>query len=379
MHRRFAHLGPEKLRSLHKVTTLKRPVLFPVEREMCRVCKLTKLRNKTSKVLSPWKESILALVSVDVAGPFLSTVRGNRFFAQVIDNATRKTWSFVDKTKSGLMMRATEEKRTQLNLGAVRSDNAAEIRELLDEWSREGVIEEPTTSYTGSHQNGIAERSIQQAETDARSMLKDADLPLEFWDWAVESDTFIRNRTSGGPLIDGLRISPEEAYTGDRPSVDHIRVLGSVRYFYVSPKSMPTGKTSKKLRDPGSECVFVGYNNETTKQYNAYRPDLGYATMSSVVEVDETKQGGSLDLKIRGQNTQGTSASQFTSQGTVSSLPPRKPVGRPRNEATVPLVTSIPPVRNNFSIEVPAFKSTPARAMPKILRLKHQSLSLGLI
>ena len=88
MHRRFAHLGPEKLRNLHKVTTLKRPVTVPVDREMCRVCKLTKLRNKTSKVLSPWKGSILALVSMDFAGPFLPTTRGNRGFAQVVDNAT---------------------------------------------------------------------------------------------------------------------------------------------------------------------------------------------------------------------------------------------------------------------------------------------------
>lgn len=364
MHRRFAHLGPDKIRNLHKVTTLKRPVLVPTDREMCRVCKLTKLRNKTSKTLSPWKESILALVSLDVAGPFLPTIRGNRFFAQVVDNSTRKTWSLVDKTKSGLMTqirkwKARQEARTQLKLGAVRSDNAAEIRELLDEWSKEGVVEESTTPYTGSHQNGVAERSIQQAETDARAMLKDADLPLEFWDWAVEADTYIRNRTSGGPLIDGLRISPEEAYTGEKPSIDHIRVFGSVCYSYVSPKSMPTGMTSKKLLDSGSECVFVGYNEETTKQLKVYRPDLGYTVTSSVVDVDESKQGGSLDLRIRGPNTQGTPADQFMTQGTRSNLPQRQPVGRPKKEEAVPIVETLPAVRNNFSIEIPAFKPPP--------------------
>lgn len=361
MHRRFAHLGTEKLRNLHKVTTLKRPIVVPTNRDMCRVCKLTKLRNRTSKILSPWKESILALVSMDVAGPFLPSIRGNRFFVQVVDNATRKAWSFVDKTKSGLMIqvrkwRLTEESRTQLKLAAVRSDNATEIRELLDEWSREGVIEEPTTSYTGSHQNGIAERSIQQAETDARSMMKDADLPLEFWDWAVEADTYIRNRTSSGPLIDGVNISPEEAYTGNKPSVDHIRVFGSVCYSYVSPKSIPAGMTSKKLRDPGAECVFVGYNSETTKQLNVYRPDLGYAVMSSVVDVDESKQGGALDLQIRGQHAQGTPANQFFAQGTQSNLPPRRPVGRPAKQDAIPVVDVLPAVRNNFSIEIPVSK-----------------------
>lgn len=134
-------------------------------------------------------------------------------------------------------------------------------------------------------------------------MLKDTDLLLEFWDWAVETDIYIRNRTSGRLLIDRLRISPEEAYTGDKPSIDHVRVFRSVCYSYVSPKSMPSGTISKKLLDSGSECVFVSYNNKTTKQLNVYRPDLGYAVMSLVVDVDESKQGGSLNLRLHGEHT----------------------------------------------------------------------------
>ncbi len=45
IHRRFAYLGLNKLRNLYKVTMLKRPVLVPIDREIYRVCKLTKLRN----------------------------------------------------------------------------------------------------------------------------------------------------------------------------------------------------------------------------------------------------------------------------------------------------------------------------------------------
>ncbi len=45
IHRRFAHLGLDKLRNLYKVTILKRPVLVLIDREIYRVCKLTKLRN----------------------------------------------------------------------------------------------------------------------------------------------------------------------------------------------------------------------------------------------------------------------------------------------------------------------------------------------
>jgi len=45
MYRRFAHLRLDKLRNLYKVTILKRLVLVLIDREMCRVYKLTKLRN----------------------------------------------------------------------------------------------------------------------------------------------------------------------------------------------------------------------------------------------------------------------------------------------------------------------------------------------
>ncbi len=73
-------MGLDQLKNLYKVTKLKRPIVVPIEREICRVCKLTKLRNRTNKRLSPWKELILALVSIDIAGPFLPSVRGNTWF-----------------------------------------------------------------------------------------------------------------------------------------------------------------------------------------------------------------------------------------------------------------------------------------------------------
>ncbi len=45
IYRRFAYLGLDKLRNLHKVTILKRLVIVLINREMCRVCKLIKLCN----------------------------------------------------------------------------------------------------------------------------------------------------------------------------------------------------------------------------------------------------------------------------------------------------------------------------------------------
>ncbi len=45
IYRRFIYLGLDKLRNLYKVTILKRPVLVSTDKEIYKVCKLTKLRN----------------------------------------------------------------------------------------------------------------------------------------------------------------------------------------------------------------------------------------------------------------------------------------------------------------------------------------------
>ena len=47
-----------------------------------------------------------------------------------------------------------------MQIGAIRIDNAAELKSLLKEWSNEyGLTYEPTVPYK-SNQNGIAERTI---------------------------------------------------------------------------------------------------------------------------------------------------------------------------------------------------------------------------
>ncbi len=58
---------------------------------------------------------------------------------------------------------------------------------------------------------------------------------------------------------------PKEAYTSKKVSIDYIRVFRLVVYLYVSPKSLLTETTSKKLLDPRVEYVFSGFSNKTAK------------------------------------------------------------------------------------------------------------------
>ncbi len=132
-------------------------------------------------------------------------------------------------------------------------------------------------------------------------MLRDAKLPLEFWDEAAKTDVYLRNRCANGPQEEASRdrMTPEEAWTGQKPSIDHIRVWGCKCYSYVNPKSLPASGRHDKLVDRERVAIFMGYEPTTTRQYRIYAPDLGYITRTSVISFDELIPGGEVDLRMR--------------------------------------------------------------------------------
>ena len=356
-HKRFAHCDPEKLRYLHKVTSLKKRIQIPssARRGPCEVCKLSKLRNQICKELSPWKETILELVSVDACGPLPRTLRGNEYFGQLVDNATQKVWTITAKSRSDLVRllrvwKIKVERQTGIQIGAIRIDNAAELKSLLKEWSDEyGLTHEPTVPYK-SNQNGPAEKTIQHMEGNARAMLAEAKLPIEFWDEAIEANAYLWNRLPGGEGLqsESYIFSPEEAFTGQKGQIciDHIKTFSCKCYAYVDPKLLPAQGRKDKLMPWGCACIFMGYVDETMKQYKVYAPDLWTTVRSSIVDFEEEMKGGTVDLNLLGEHP----------QGTPNVLTVRKPIGRPK-ELLLPVV-ELPPREklNNFKIVIPSQK-----------------------
>jgi hypothetical protein len=342
-HRRFAHLGHQKIRQLHHVTTLKKAIPITDRPSVCDVCAQTKIRNQTNREVRKRRDQVLDLVSIDIAGPFPASLTGNRYFLEVVDNYSRKVWVYPIKDQTGAIpvlrqWRVQAELETGNKVMAVRSDNAPELKELLEEWNVTSGVQPQYTEIHRSNQNGVAERAIQTTENSVRAMIKDANLPLEFWDEAARTDAYLRNRCDSGPPKDGQPRSPEEVWTGQQPSIDHIRVWGSKCFSYVDPKSLPAGGRRDKFMDRGRIGVFVGYEPTTTRQYRIYAPDLGYVTRSSVVRFVEDEPGGNIDLKLRiaktGKAVEGVPRAALitpstNNSGTPNVLPVRKPRGRP--------------------------------------------------
>jgi len=92
----------------------------------------------------------------------------------------------------------------------------------------------------------------------ARSMIRAQGLDLEFWAEAVNTVVYIKNRCPT-KVFDSK--TPQEAWTGTKPDVSHLRVFGCKTFAHI-----PYEKRSK-LESKSIPCVFLGYC-EGTKAYH---------------------------------------------------------------------------------------------------------------
>ena len=79
-------------------------------------------------------------------------------------------------------------------------------------------------------------------------------------------------------------MTPYEAWTGEKPKVDHIRIFGCQAFVHV-PKD-----ERKKLDSKSKKCIFMGYGT-TTKGYRLYDPLKKKIVFSRDVIFNEQKCG----------------------------------------------------------------------------------------
>ncbi|GAU45509.1 hypothetical protein TSUD_129550 [Trifolium subterraneum] len=164
--------------------------------------------------------------------------------------------------------------------GVLRTDGGGEYMssEFTALCEQDGIIHEVTPPYT-PQQNGIAERKNRTIMNMVRSMLNSKGLPKELWGEAVATTTYVLNRCPTKRL-EG--ITPEECWTGSKPSVSHLRVFGSVAYKHVPDQ------LRKKLDNKSEMMILVGYHN--TGGYKLFDPINRTIVISRDVLIDEAKE-----------------------------------------------------------------------------------------
>ncbi|KAG6484843.1 hypothetical protein ZIOFF_053368 [Zingiber officinale] len=226
----------------------------------------------------------LELIHTDVCGPMdtLSHAQ-NRYFILFIDDHTRMTWVYFMRQKSEVFMifkkfKSLVEKQSGCFIKILRSDRGKEYtsKEFHNFCEDEGVERQLTVRYT-PQQNGVTERKNQTIVEMAKSMMHEKGLPKIFWAEAVYTTVYLSNRC---PTTAIPNKTPFEAWSGRRPSVNHLKVFGSICYSQI-----PKEKRSK-LDESSERCIFVGYST-MSKGYRLFNLQLGQVIISRDVQVDE--------------------------------------------------------------------------------------------
>ena len=206
----------------------------------------------------------LELVHSDVCGPMKTlSIGGARYFLTFIDDFTRKVWVFPLKNKNEVLekfktWKTLVERQSEHKIKTFRSDNGGEFTsKAFDETLHRDGIERQTSAPYTPQQNGVAERANRTLVEMARAMIHAQGLTYEFWAEAVCNATYIRNRC---PTKAVHNMTPEEAWSGKKPHVSHLRVFGCVAFAKV-----PDEKRSK-LDAKAIKCLMLGYC-EGTKAY----------------------------------------------------------------------------------------------------------------
>lgn len=113
-----------------------------------------------------------------------------------------------------------------------------------------------------------------------RSVISDKNIPKTFWPEAVNWTIYILNRC---PTLAVKDVTPEEAWSGVKPSVNHFRVFGCLAHVYV-PEARRTKLDSRSIT-----CVLLGVSEES-KGHKLFDHVTKKVVVSRDVILEEGKQ-----------------------------------------------------------------------------------------
>ena len=110
-----------------------------------------------------------------------------------------------------------------------------------------------------------------------RNMISRRKIPKTLWPEAINWIVYVLNRS---PTLVVKDMTPEEACSGSKPSIDHFRVFVCISHVHI-----PYRKRTK-LDDKSVRCVLLGVSGES-KAYRLYDPISHKIIVSKDVKFEE--------------------------------------------------------------------------------------------
>lgn len=192
------------------------------------------------------------------------------------------------------MFKRKVEMETGKIIRCLRTDRGGEYTslEFSNYCKEQGIRRQLTTTYT-PQQNDITERKNRTVMNMVRSMLSSRKVPKNFWAEAVTWTFYILNRC---PTFAVKDVTPQQAWSGIKPNVEHFRVWGCICHVHIPDKKRG------KLDDKSTVCIMFGFLEES-KGYMLYDPKSKRVIVSRDVVFEETK-GWSWETEQNGADSE---------------------------------------------------------------------------
>lgn len=275
-HQRMGHLNFNDLNKMMENTEGMK-ILKKKDNLTCITCLEAKQTRLPFKNKGIGATKLLQLVHSDVCGPMeTESLGGAKYFLTFTDDYSKKVFVYFLQKKSEVINKLKEfkkyvENQLECNIKCLRTDNGLEYinKNISDLLKSSGIIHQTTVPYT-PQQNGVAERLNRTLVEKAKCMLLNAKLSKQYWAEAVQTAAYLLNRT---PTKSLLYKTPEEMWSGIKPSVKHLHVFGCEAMVHL-----PKEKT-KKWDPKAKKAIFTGYCNNT-KGYRFIIPTSGLVVKS---------------------------------------------------------------------------------------------------
>jgi len=258
-HRRFAHPSNDVLHKIGKYTYgLPNQIQIP-ENHICPGCEQGKKANKTFPSTKTRASKPFELVHSDLKSFPVESYHKYKYAIVFLDDFSSNAWTINLRTKDAALpatKRFIAMVKNQLNTNIIEwmSDAGGEYKSkvFLDMLGNEGIKVSQSIPYV-HQQNGQAERLIRTLTEKAETMRFQACLPPSWWEFSLDHAVHVYNRT---PMRRLEWRTPHEWFTGERPSIERLRVLGCGAYVFI-----PSEIWENKMAPKAELMVFLGMHS----------------------------------------------------------------------------------------------------------------------
>ena len=241
----------------------------------CEACAFAKSKQKAvPKQTTTRAKKNGERIFIEISGPFNNSPRGNKYWVMVVDDFSRKKWSYYipskDKVDVSVEPLLIKLKGQGNEVQCMRCDCAGENKEQLVGLCKKYGIQPEITAANTPQMNGVVERAFSVVKEQAMAMLYNDQFTNQtrkyLWAEPTNTATYISNILPN--LSNEGNKCSDKIFYGEKPKgFSYLRPFGKIGY--VSNFNKIKGKMDLR----GIKHIFVGYaKNSARDTYRMFNP-----------------------------------------------------------------------------------------------------------